>query len=87
MTKFCVEDILKEKIRERNLGVDILLHGYAKKQLKSLKITYEIDDEDIENLKEIGIDAKKELIDALENYFKKYPEENRIMGIERIKQC
>lgn len=87
MTKFCVGDILKEELKERDLNAIDLLQEHAKKQLRSVKITYEIDDETIESLAMLGINAEKELRDALENYFRKYPEEDRIMGIKRKKQC
>jgi len=70
-----IENTIVEELKEQGLNVIDLLQTQAKKQLKPIKVTYEIDDKVIEELVMVGIDVEKELIDALENYFKKYPEE------------
>lgn len=70
MTRFCVEDILIEELKEQGLNIDDLLQIHAKKQKTEtiVEITYEIGDELVENLTEMGIDPVKEIIDALQKY-------------------
>ncbi|KKL82644.1 hypothetical protein LCGC14_1982670 [marine sediment metagenome] len=86
MTKFCVEDILIEELKEQGLNVTDLFQAHVKnnrKQTKIVKITYYIDNETQEKLIEAGIDDMEELLAALE----KCLDGCDIIIEKKIKQC
>ncbi len=72
MTKFCVEDILKEELKEQDLNIDDLLQTHArtkKQKIKTVNVTYYIDNTLRGHLIEAGIDDIEELKIALEKCF------------------
>ena len=70
MTKFCVEDILIEELKEQDLNVNNLLQEYTKDcsklEIERRVIYYEISDKLLAELKVVGIDSEKDLIKSIQ---------------------
>lgn len=86
MTKFYIEDIFIEELKEQNLNAIDLLQTHAKKQKKQQVVIFDIGDETIEELKRIGIiNIEQEIIDAIQKNANEHGETIEI--IRKKKQC
>ena len=64
-----IESTILEKLKEQDLRIDDLLRTHAKKQPRSINVTYYIDNTLRGHLIEAGIDDIEELKIALEKCF------------------
>lgn len=88
MTKFCVEDILIEELREQDLNAADLLKNCAKKQEnKEIVIECEIDDEFIKLMKRHNIDVVSEILDAIRKDIEMHGEKFEVKVIRKKEQC
>lgn len=86
MTGFCVEEVIVEELKEQDLNVTDLLCGQVKikkQKIKTVKITYHIDNDVREKLIEAGIDDMEELKAALLKCFGDVD----VIIEEKIEQC
>lgn len=66
MINFCVQDIFKEELKERDLNAIDLLQIYATEQEDELIIEYEIDDGLITLMETHNIDVVLEILAAIQ---------------------
>ena len=87
MTKFCVEDIFIEELKEQDLNAADLLQERAKKQKTEVTIEYEIDDGLLTLMKKHDIDVVLEILDAIRKDIEMHGKEFEVKVIRKKEQC